>query len=128
MNGTSIVYFPNISNRIDRRPSLNADKISLAFSVGKYINLGTVHLQPSKTGFSTTLVAQYSGAQRVWARLWEFGGSPSFQNIILSRFESSNLVQFYFQQDPSSPTLDAEVAANDGWPGIGNILTKSLNL
>ena len=127
VEGTSIVYYPNISNPADRRPTVNPNHVSIAFSVGKYINLGTVQLQPSKTGFSTTTVAQYSGAQLWWSRLWEFGGSPSFQNIILSRYDTSNLVQFYFQQDPSSPTLHAEITANDGWPGIGNMLTKCLN-
>ncbi len=114
---SSVVYYPNISNPISTRPTLNSNPISLLFEAGTYVNLGTVQLQPSQTGFSATLVAKYSGGQRDWSRLWEFGGSPWSLNIILSRFGTSNLVRFESFQRYQG--LNGEITANNGWSSTG---------
>ena len=119
----SFIYYPSIQNPVNTRPSMHSDLISLAFTAGKYVNLGTVQLQPSLTGFSATLVAQYIGGQSSWGRLWEFGWNQWNVNIILSRFEYSNLVRFESFQRYQS--LNTQITNRNGWSSTGT--QQSLN-
>ncbi len=113
----SFIYYPSIQNPVNTQPNMHSNLISLAFTAGKYVNLGTVQLQPSLTGFSATLVAQYIGSQSEWSRLWEFGWDQWNVNIILSRFWGSNLVRFEsFQRDQN---LNTEITDRNGWSSTG---------
>jgi hypothetical protein len=81
------------------------------------VNLGTVVLQPSHTGFSATLVAKYNGGQPAWSRFWELGWDQWGANIILSRFQHSDLVRFEsFQRDQYT---NSEITQRNGWSSTG---------
>jgi hypothetical protein len=85
------------------------------------VNLGTVVLQPSHTGFSATLVAKYNGGQGQWSRFWEFGWNQWNVNIILSRFEYSDLVRFEsFQRDQYT---NSQITQRNGWSSTGMLLS-----
>ena len=114
---SSFEYYPSIQNHISTQPSLHSNPVSLAFTAGKYVNLGTVKLQPSYTGFSATLVAKYNGGQKAWSRFWEFGSGQWNVNIILSRFQWSNLVRFESFQRYQS--LNTEITNRNGWSSTG---------
>jgi hypothetical protein len=118
---SSFVYYPSIQNPVSTQPSLHSNPISLAFTAGKYVNLGTVVLQPSHTGFSATLVAKYNGGQGQWSRFWEFGWNQWNVNIILSRFEYSDLVRFEsFQRDQYT---NSQITQRNGWSSTGMLLS-----
>jgi hypothetical protein len=114
---SSFAYYPSDQNAISTRPSLHSNPISLAFTAGKYVNLGTVVLKPSHTGFSATLVAKYNGGQPSWSRFWELGRSQWGVNIILSRFEYSDLLRFESLQ--RSQSINTQITIQNGWSKTG---------
>jgi hypothetical protein len=91
-SGSSVVYYPVVTN--SGRPSVSTSPLSLSFSRGNFVNLGSVSLQPGLTGFSATVAAKFTGSVQQWERLFEFARGTWDNNLILSRVWWDSTIRF----------------------------------
>jgi len=100
-SGSSVVYYPSATNT--GLPSVSSSPLSLSFSRGNYVNLGSVTLQPGLTGFSATVAAKFTGSPNYWERLFEFGRGTWAWNLILLRVWTGSTIRFdSYQTDQGS--------------------------
>jgi hypothetical protein len=96
-----VVYYPVVAN--SGLPSISTSPLSLSFSRGNFVNLGSVSLQPGLTGFSATVAAKFSGSVQEWERLFEFAREKWDNNLILTRVWWGSTIRFdSYQTDQDS--------------------------